>query len=232
MPTAFRLLICVAALVLGTKIESPGDKPHFIPGWGKVIDPDGDCSVKASNGKVTISVPDTLHNLSPVIGSNSPRVLKDVEGDFTATVKVTGDFIPGEKATKPSGYPFVGAGLLIWQDEKNCIRLERNSWWMADQKTHACYTPLVEYFKDGVDQGTNPGSTTNEFFKGPSTFLRLERKADKVNAYYSHDGKDWILAKQITVDLPAKLQVGVAAVNSSDKPLAVEFEQFKIETPR
>ena len=43
-------------------------------------------------------------------------------------------------------------------------------------------------------------STTKEFFKGESTYLRLERKGDKVTASYSHDGKEWTEAKEITVE--------------------------------
>jgi hypothetical protein len=35
-------------------------------------------------------------------------------------------------------------------------------------------------------------------------------------------------SEQPSVDLPAKVQVGVAAVNSSDQPFTVEFEDFKV----
>jgi hypothetical protein len=34
--------------------------------------------------------------------------------------------------------------------------------------------------------------------------------------------------KEIAFDLPPKVQVGVGAVNSSDKPFTVEFEGFKV----
>jgi regulation of enolase protein 1 (concanavalin A-like superfamily) len=203
-------------------------KPAVIEGWGNVVDPDGDCAVKEEKGKVTITVPGTLHNLNPSIASNSPRVLQEIEGDFTATVKVTGDFKPGERATKPTGYPFNGAGLLIWQDDQNCVRLERNAWWIADLKKTACYTPLLEYYKNGVDQNTNPGSVVGEFFKGRSTYLRLARRGDKVAASFSHDGKEWTATKEIPIVMPRKVHVGVAAVNSSDKPFTVEFEELKV----
>ena len=229
MKSMFAAVSCITLALLAVE-QSRGDdkKPQEIKGWGKVVDPDGDCKVKEEKGKLTITVPDTLHNLNPAIASNAPRVLQEVEGDFVATVKVTGEFKPGQKATKPTGYPFNGAGLLIWKDDKNCVRLERNIWWMPDQGMHACYPPLLEYYKDGVYQNTNPPGTTDEFFKGRSTYVRLERKGDKVAASYSHDGKEWMAVKEITVDLPKKVHVGVAAVNSSDKPFTVEFEDFKI----
>ncbi|MDB5302327.1 MAG: Regulation of enolase protein 1, concanavalin A-like superfamily [Phycisphaerales bacterium] len=99
---------------------------------------------------------------------------------------------------------------------------------IPDQKTYASYTPLLEYYKDSEDQDTNPPGVAGEFFKGRSTYLRLARKGDKITASYSHDGKNWTEVKEIAVDLPPKVHVGVAAVNSSDKPFTVEFEEFKI----
>lgn len=228
-----QLVLClIAAGLAGGSDHLADKKPPLIDRWGAVVDRDGDCTISESKGKLSITVPGTLHNLNPSIASNAPRVIQPVDGDFTATVKVSGDFKPGEHATKPSGYPFVGAGLLLWQDDKNCLRLERNSWWMADEKKHGCYTPLVEYYKNGVDQDTNPGGTTDEFFKGNSTWFRLQRKGDRVIASYSDDGKEWKVAREVKVVLAAKLSIGVAAVNSSDKPLTVEFEDFKVVADR
>src|SRR2546430_2558343 len=74
------------------------EKPRTLKGWGKITDADGDCTVKARKGMVTIKVPGGTHDLNRAIGMNGPRVLKEVEGDFTDQVKVTGDFDPGDKA--------------------------------------------------------------------------------------------------------------------------------------
>ncbi|MGL6073805.1 MAG: DUF1349 domain-containing protein [Fimbriiglobus sp.] len=222
------LTVAIFALPLSSADDN---KPQVIKGWGQVIDPDGDCKVTEDKGKLTIRVPGQHHDLNPALASNAPRVLQEVEGDFIATVKVTGDFKPGEKSTQPAGPPFNGAGLLIWVDNKNYLRLERNIWWIPEVGKHACFTPLLEYFEDGEQQNTNPGSTTQEFFKGRSTHLRFERKGDKVLAAYSHDGKEWIAVKNgVTVDLPKKVQVGVAAINSSNKKFVVEFEEFKLRS--
>jgi hypothetical protein len=149
---------------------------------------------------------------------------KYVEGDFTAQVKVTGEFKPGEKAAAENTRPFNSAGLLLWQDEKNYIRLERNRWWVAEAGQYACYPPLIEQYKDGEYQGTNPQATPDEFFKGNSTWLRIERQGKKVTASLSHDGKEWTEAKEITVELPKKVQIGVAVVNTAANVLTVEFE--------
>jgi regulation of enolase protein 1 (concanavalin A-like superfamily) len=157
----------------------------------------------------------------------APRVLREVEGDFTAQVKVTGDFKPGEQSASPETSSFNAAGLLLWQDSKNYIRLERNAWRTGDGQ-YACYPPLFEHYRDGQYQNTNPDGTTDDFFKGRSTWLKLERRAGKVIASYSHDGKEWTEVKQIDVELPRKVQIGVAAVNTSTKPLTVEFEGLSV----
>ncbi|HEV3258345.1 MAG TPA: DUF1349 domain-containing protein [Gemmataceae bacterium] len=231
MTPLFRLLaLSVAVCFIAGAAVVRDEKPRTLKGWGKVTDPDGDCTVKAGKGKITLTVPGGTHDLNAATGMNGPRVLKEVEGDFTAQVKVTGDFDPGDKAANPRTSPFNGAGLLVWQDEKNYIRLERNRWWVADQGKYACYPPLVEYFQDGEYKGTDPDATTDDFFKGRSTWLKIERQGDKVIASYSHDGKKWAVAKEIEAALPKKVQVGVAAVNTSTQPFTVEFAESKVAT--
>jgi regulation of enolase protein 1 (concanavalin A-like superfamily) len=216
-------------LIVGTAVTQE-NKPKTIDGWGTVTDPSGDCNMKAEKGRLVVKVPGSIHDLNPKTGMQAPRVLKTVTGDFVAQIKVTGDFKPGEKAADDVHSSFNGAGLLVWQDEKNYIRLERNSWYVPAEEKYACYPPLLEYYRDGQYQETDPDVTLDEFFKGRSTWLRLERKADKVVASYSHDGKEWTEAKEITVELPAEVSVGVAAINTSEKPLTVEFEEFKVST--
>ena len=184
--------------------------------------------MKGEEGRLTIEVPGGTHDLNAVVGMSAPRVLKEVEGDFVVQVKVTGDFKPGEQSASPNTSSFNGAGLLIWQDSKNYVRLERNAWWVPGEGKYFCYPPLFEHFRDGQYQNTDPDGTTDDFFKGRSTWLKLERREGKVIASYSHDGKEWTEVKQIVVELPQKVQVGVAAVNTSRKPLAVTFEELAV----
>jgi regulation of enolase protein 1 (concanavalin A-like superfamily) len=102
---------------------------------------------------------------------------------------------------------------------------------MPDQRAYACYPPLFQHFRNGQClQEADAEITTDQFFKGRSTWLKLERRAGKVVASYSHDGKGWTEAKQIVVDLPRRVRVGVAAINASSRPLTVEFEDFRVDT--
>jgi RNA polymerase sigma factor (sigma-70 family) len=203
------------------------EKPTKLAGWGTVTDPSGDCAFTTEKSRLVVKVPGGIHDLNPYRSLQAPRVLKKVKGDFVAQIKVSGDFKPGEKAAGDHS-SFNGAGLLVWQDEKNFIRLERNRWYVPAAQQYACYPPLLEYFKNGAYQGTDPDSTFEEFFKDLSTWLRLERNGDKLSASYSHDGKDWTEAKEITVDLPAELSIGIAAINTSEEAFTVEFDEYKV----
>lgn len=229
MSAILRMFACVvlAVWVVGPAFGD-GKQPPMISGWGQVVDPDGDCTVKEDRGKLTIAVPATLHDLNPRNGRlNAPRVLQDVEGDFLATVRVTGDFVPGMATTAPRSAPFLGAGLIVWENEKNYVRLERNVWRAANGQL-ACYPPLFEAFKDGNAVVSSQG-TSADFFQGNSTSFRLERKGNALTASCSHDGKEWVFAKEAEVELPKKVQVGVSAINTSDKPFSMEFDEFTLE---
>jgi acetyl esterase/lipase len=205
-------------------------KTQTIEGWGTVTDPDGNCTVKAEKGKLTVTVPGALYDLHPGRGMNAPRVLREVEGDFTATVKVAGEFKPGEKVAPGANTAGNYAGLLLWEGDKNYLRLERNARWAGGQLV--CFAPGFEYWKDGQIREGSPRTTTADFFAGKSTWLKLERAGNNVTASYSHDGKEWTEAKKVPVEFPRKVQIGVAAVNSSDAPFTVEFEEFRVVAGR
>jgi hypothetical protein len=233
MPRRRRLLLLAAAVCLIVVVGYlTAQKTKTIPGWGMLIDPDNDCTIKEEAGKLTITVPGGTHDLNMALGGmKAPRIVRDVDGDFTAQVKVSGEFQPGDQAGDPKTASFNGAGLLLWQDENNYLRLERNAWWSSKESKTKCYAPLIEYYLDGEFQGPSPKVESVEFFKTPSTWLKLERHGDDVTVFYSQDGNDWTKANEIVVALRKKIQVGVAAVNTSKNPFTVEFEELQV-TPK
>jgi len=218
--TKFMLTI---GLCLATAVEVAECKT--ISGFGQLVDPIGDCTVKEANGKVTLTVPGPNRNLSGYFPENNkaPRILQDVQGDFTATVKVTGDFNP-QKRHKDNA--FNGAGLLIWNTERDFIRVERNIWVRPDSK-RLSYTPLIEHWRDGKNM-TPRLCTDRPFWKGKSTYLRVKRTGDEFTVSLSHDGFQWLDMESVSAKLPDKIKVGVAAINNSDKPFKVEFSEFKL----
>lgn len=206
-------------------------KPRVIKSWGTVVDLDGDCEVVSVDGKLTINVPATCHDLNSRNGElNAPRVLREVEGDFDIQVKVTGKFEPGTQSTAEKSVAFVSGGLLLWGDDKNYVRLERNAMHYPSGEKY-CFPPLFEIFIDGKYSGANPKSANADYFKGDSTWLWLERKGTRLRAAVSHDGEDWIFSKEVTREIPGKLFIGVSALNTSNQPHSVTFEDLQVTIP-
>jgi hypothetical protein len=138
------LLLCAAATLLVAVAGADNNSSKPVAGWGTLTDPEGDCTVKAEKGKLSITVPGGTHDLNAALGGmTAPRVLREVEGDFTAQVKVTSEFDSGKMAANANTRPFVSAGLILWQNEKNYVRLERNAFWVDEQSVTVCYPPLI-----------------------------------------------------------------------------------------
>jgi regulation of enolase protein 1 (concanavalin A-like superfamily) len=201
----------------------PEPKGKDIDGWGLAIDPGDDCKFVPAGKSLTIQVPGTYHDLNPDSGKlNSPRVMRAVEGDFVATVKVTGDFQPNGKTTAPKSVPFNGAGLLVWSDSDNYIRLERGALLRKDKiSTTVAFEEREGGYRGAVHNDAAP--------VGP-VYLRMERKGSRISGAISPDGTTWKKLKPIDTVWPAKLKVGLAAINSNSEPFAPKFEEFDLKT--
>jgi len=229
-------LLLILATIGGPRLTAADKKAaakkkaaQAVDGWGTVADPASDSTVGEKEGKLTIKVPGGNHNLNPTCryGTNAPRVLQKVTGDFTIQVKVTFTDPPGTTSAV-NGRPFNGAGLLIWQDEQNFLRLERNCYWDGAGQL-VCYPPLIEDWIDGkYTANTAPVAAT--FFTGPSTWFRISRQGNSLGLSMSQGGGDWTALRNVTMDLPDEVSVGVAAVNSSTKPFTAEFEGLELKT--
>ena len=111
-----------------TKKVGPHPEPDGKPlgDWGMAIDPDNDCKIDDKGSALEISIPNTHHDLNADNNKlNAPRVVREVTGDFSITVKVTGGFKPSAKSTNPKAVPYIGGGIVIWQDSNNYIFLGR-----------------------------------------------------------------------------------------------------------
>ena len=212
-----------------------------IAGWGRSADPLGDCEVAADGGTLRIKIPGSQHNLSPAAkGTDAPRVLQAVEGDFTAEVKVTCPIQPQKGLGESTTY--LGAGLLVYVDTAHFLRAERNGFfrdWDRDpsfgktgRSPLSSNAPTVEYWRAGqiADQHADWGGTQPQL-PGESTWLRIERRRSTMRVSLSHDGQKWNEVQTIATTFPTRVQVGVIAVNSSGEEFQAEFSQFKLTQP-
>jgi regulation of enolase protein 1 (concanavalin A-like superfamily) len=196
-----------------------GTKP--IPGWGDPIDPDKDTTIGLDGSVLTIAVPAGTHELKPAPARcNAPRVLRDVEGNFEVSVKLseTNDaVIEQPDGTSNRAY---GAGLVVWQDERNFVSFFRVS--NGDAAKDGASDFAVEYFKDG--QPTTYGSVVKLSGSGGlDTWLRLTRRGDKMKTEISFDGKTWTEFAAMPVRLSSRMRLGVFATNVSKQPFEARF---------
>ena len=221
------LIVAAALLACWAVAASARDKKERIDGWGIVVNPDHDCSVKLEKGALAVSVPGTIHDLHiDENRMNAPRVMQEIEGDFIIEVRVTGRFAPKVQTIKEH-YAYHGAGLVLMKDEKTYLRLERAACFRPDFGTNS-----MTYISFGLIEDGSPVQT-----EGPSdylleesqmAYLRLERRKDKVAAAVSADGLKWRYLDPKAVLLPAKVQLGVMAVSSAKEPLTSRFSERRV----
>jgi regulation of enolase protein 1 (concanavalin A-like superfamily) len=212
----------IACLVAG--IGAVQESKNKLPlGWGKVINPDGDCKITGKDDSVTIEVPGKAHNLVPALQKvNAPRILGDVKGDFIAEVEVLGSIQPGGRSTSPPGLPYHGAGLLIWQDEKNLVRFERAAILRNGQ--------VVSYVNLEVHAQGQPPAARPAQVQDKPIHLRLERRGAKIIGSISPDGIAWSALEPLEAQVADSVKLGVAAVNTSSQPFKAELKGLEVFT--
>jgi S1-C subfamily serine protease len=208
-----------AKAVGGLEPDPPGKD---LTGWGLAVDPDGDCKFTADGKKsMKVEVPGTWHDLNPHVNKlNSPRVIRTVEGDFSVTVRVGGEFRPTGKPQNPKSVPSNGGGIVVWKDSDNFIRLERFAISRGNR-----VTPLVIFLER---EGGYQGAEHNEGYPGGDCYLRMERKGSRITGSWSTDGTRWKQLKPIDTVWPPQLKVGLTVANSNSEPLSVTFDEFAL----
>jgi serine/threonine protein kinase/regulation of enolase protein 1 (concanavalin A-like superfamily) len=178
------------------------------PGWREFISPNSANEIKEMNGRLHMMLPGVLAELRPEVDLSAPRVLQDMDGDFTASVRLLDE----EHLKKPG---FTGSGLLIWKDGKNFLAMLRESSELGKGVDYALY-------ENGLDNSPTASPLTADY-------LRLERRGADIRASYSHDGVTWHRhATFLNVKFAGKVKVGVAAINSSGAKYTATFENLRI----
>jgi regulation of enolase protein 1 (concanavalin A-like superfamily) len=221
-------VIMAAACTTLALADEPKTSPKEVPGWGRVVDPWRDCtfSLDRENDRLRIHVPGTAHVLSAEVAElpmNAPRVLRRVRGDFTATVHVMGRFEPGRYRTTPYD-PYHGAGLIIWQDRSNYLRIERAVGYIKGRNQ-----PYINY---ELREGGRLTVTEGISIAGHPLFLKIQRRGGAFTGGYSQDGRRWTGLDRIDTTFADRVDIGAVAINSSKEPLSAELEMLNIEDPQ
>ena len=217
--------VVVAACLASSTLAQEAAPADTIEGWGRPVDPVGDCSFSHEVGVLTIKVPGAYHDLWPGRGKvNAPLVLQEVEGDFTIEVLVKevskaepDTVLPGIASTAS----FHAGSLVIWRDAKNFVRFDRTDMHNRGRATNACY---LHIFKDGERTAELAPAVPDR-----PTHLRLARKGDRLTASYSQNGgRSWTTLPEQTIALAGKVKAGVSALNNTSRENVVRFAELKL----
>jgi Protein of unknown function (DUF1349) len=226
-------LCCLAAgAALAAPVPPPRETPFTQPAWGNLIDPDKDCTFTFKRDALTLKVPGGERDLCKARRRwNAPRLLRDVEGDFLAEVRVAGAFRSSEEAPTPGDRPGVSAGLLVI-DEKRKWHVHVGLGASCQEKGES---DLFAEFA-GVDEEKFIEMNLEEEEEGwplppgaKGAVLRLERRGKHFTGSLSADGRTWHAFDRIAVALPKKVKVGVAAFSNSKDSFTVTFDRFKLK---
>ncbi|MDR3633995.1 MAG: DUF1349 domain-containing protein [Isosphaeraceae bacterium] len=222
----------VAANVTATKPVEPSaavsvEGPTF-NGLSAWIDPERAVKSRRDADAIIVAIPAGIHILSPELKhKDAPMSLAEVTGDFEMQVRVAGGIRPGSNPLPDVPVPiaFQGAGLLLWQDADNYLRLERAA--MSGPNQPLTQKVVVEVCREG-----RPGGYVYKDTSDRPVYLRATRRGDDLECAYSPDGKTWITIKKSGIALfPDKLRVGIGASNLSPKTFSPRFEDFTLERP-
>ena len=144
--------------------------------------------------------------------------------------EVSNDFDPGgQTISTPSGrkfpFTFQGAGLLLWQDEKNFIRLERCKG--SDGDVGLIHRVLVEVYKEGRMVGIYYSKAIPE----KPVVLAARRKGTTVQLLFAMPPKDLTVFRELALDFNPSILVGVSASNLSKQPFTAKFDKFTLQGP-
>jgi uncharacterized protein (TIGR03067 family) len=187
--------------------------------WDKPVNPAGDCRFDRKGDKLTITVPGKGHGYDIAkSGGNAPRLLRDVEGDFSVQVRVGGDFLPKDLVGKAAGSGrmaglFLSNGvydvpleLVVVADESKLgSRFPRNpeevlppGYARPGRGGNRAKRSLANGDGKVADRfliGLPANRRAMMYWDGPPlgkpVYLRLDRIADVPRHAYSLDGKKW-----------------------------------------
>jgi regulation of enolase protein 1 (concanavalin A-like superfamily) len=184
------------------------------PGW-TWTDPLADASYDwtTNPGFLRISAP-TGNDMHPDENYDAPRLLQPVTGDFSVETRIV--FSPAVE--------YQGAGVLIWQDNANFVRVERSFGGVGSPTANGIRMDKeVNNFYSSVIP-TNRALTSAELVE-----LRVQREGNVFSAWWRLPNGNWQFLSGSTVPLANEVSVGLILAAEHSAPITVaDFEYFRI----
>jgi regulation of enolase protein 1 (concanavalin A-like superfamily) len=190
------------------------------PAWNSNLtwtDPNDDVlhNFTAHPGFLRLTVP-TDNDLARDINYDAPRLLVPQYGNFTLETLV--EFDPQET--------YQGAGLLVWQNEDNFLRLEFGYGGMGGSDKNVVFVHQHEgNYLAWVGSVDVPESLTR-------IELRLQREGNQFTASYRQVGGTWQEIGSTEISLNSTVEIGIAQVTQyTSTAISADFDYIKIFTP-
>jgi regulation of enolase protein 1 (concanavalin A-like superfamily) len=197
-------LLAVGVTAAPAPVYRPKPSAPWVTGWDNPVDPFGDCRFDKKGDELTIAVPGRAGRTSV------PRMLREIEGDFDVTVRVTGAFAKNG----------LEAGVLI-SDGTNDLRFGRGS----DQNKSLIVSVSV-LNRSGVSASSVVGDNLKP------VYIRVERRKNVLTVKHRTDRKEWSLPFEghpaWVAPLPGKLKVGVFAESTAPGAFVPVFDRFEL----
>jgi beta-xylosidase len=142
----------------------------------------------------------------------APRLMKPISGDFEIETRVR--FSPTQS--------YQGAGLLIFRNDNNYLRLERGYGGTRGGESGI-------RFDKREDEIYEPVATQDEFpTRAVEVELKFSRAGKVFTAFWRETGKtEWIEVGKVIDSYPEVVQVGLIGVNTADE-ITAEFAYIKL----
>ena len=225
---AILLFACAPFCALAAPVPREDNAAQMKRVFGKVDDPDKDCTFEFDRDKLLIKTPGNRHIIYPPFKYyNAPRVWKEVKGDFVATVRVAFPIRGPAPEHDHSGehHAWTGAGLVAWGRGNEWLWLIRREDFLP--KTDSA---VEKFYRGRMTPSGGDGYLTTLPEKGDA-YLRLTRSETKVAGSISRDGSKWVTIQTAQVGWGEVVDVGVVAFNATKAPFGAVFSDFAVTVP-
>jgi hypothetical protein len=218
-------LACLLLVVPAVLVAAPvPPEARVRDAYGVWLDPDKDCKYEVRDGKLRVAIPDAHHSMYPNPGKwNAPRLWREVEGDFTVTVRVSFPIRSAAPTADESRLAFAAGGLIAWAGDDDHVRVVR--------REHTSNGQPEEWFGRFPPYLGGKGERiaySSGQLPGEAAYLRLERRGDKITSGHSRDRSAWYEFAAVAVKWGEKVRVGVVAENGYNAPFAAEFDEYTL----
>jgi regulation of enolase protein 1 (concanavalin A-like superfamily) len=145
--------------------------------------------------------------MNPTTNTNAPRILQPISGNFTISTLV--------KFPQIQADGFQAAGLLLWQDQNNFLRVDR-------------YISSIDFEQvaNGVFTHEAPNSLASAIITSNQMELQIQRKNGFFTASWRIPGQSWNTIN--TIGLPLQnMMVGFDMINDASSDMSATFAYFQ-----